>query len=172
VSVAEPRPRFDPYGLLQALDRHRVTYIVIGGFARVIQGTEEVTRGLDIVPSTRPENLRRLDAALRDLGARGRDGQELTVDEDTIVAQPLFELTTEHGELKIVPEPIGTRGYDDLRRAATREPLGRGVRPSVASIGDLARMVSALGDEERLPQLMQLRRLVELERARRWVIER
>jgi len=29
-------------------------------------------------------------------------------------------------------------------------------------------MVSALGDEERLPQLMQLRRLVELER----VIER
>ena len=68
--------------------------------------------------------------------------------------------------MKLVPEPAGTRGYDDLRRAATREPLGRGVRPSVASIGDLARMVSALGDEERLPQLMQLRRLVELERAR------
>ena len=73
--------------------------------------------------------------------------------------------------MKLVPEPAGTRGYDDLRRAATREPLGRGVRPSVASIGDLARMVSALGDEERLPQLMQLRRLV-LERARERVIER
>jgi hypothetical protein len=67
---------------------------------------------------------------------------------------------------------MGTRGYDDLRRAATREPLGRGVRPSVASIGDLARMVSALGDEERLPELMQLRRLVELERVRERVIER
>jgi hypothetical protein len=73
---------------------------------------------------------------------------------------------------RIVPEPAGTRGYDDPRRAATREPLGRGVRPSVASIGDLARMVSALGDEERLPQLMQLRRLVELERARERVVER
>ncbi len=169
--MAEPA-KFDPYALLQALDRHRVTYIVIGGFARVVQGTEEITRGLDIVPSTRPENLRRLDAALRDLDAREPDGRELTLDEDTIAGRPIFELATAHGELKIVPEPIGTRGYDDLRRAATREPLGRGVRPSVASIGDLARMVSSLADEERLPQLMQLRRLVELERVRARVIER
>jgi hypothetical protein len=170
--MPESPPRFDPYGLLQALDQHRVTYIVIGGFARVLQGTEEITRGLDIVPSTRPENLRRLDAALRDLDARQPDGREPTIDEKTSAAQRVLELATEHGQLKIVPEPVGTRGYDDLRRAATREPLGRGVRPSVASIGDLARMVSALGDEERLPQLMQLRRLVELERVRERVIER
>jgi hypothetical protein len=33
-------------------------------------------------------------------------------------------------------------------------------------------MVSALSDEERLPQLMQLRRLVELERVRERVIGR
>ena len=169
--MAEPA-KFDPYALLQALDQQRVTYIVIGGFARVLQGTEEVTRSLDIVPSTRPENLRRLDGALRDLHARRPDGRALAINEDTIAAQPVLELATEHGELKIVPEPMGTRGYDDLRRAATRESLGRGVRPSVASIGDLARMVSALGDEERLPQLMQLRRLVELERVRERVIER
>jgi hypothetical protein len=84
----------------------------------------------------------------------------------------VLELETGHGELKIVREPIGTRGYDDLRRAANREPLGRGVRPSVASIGDLARMVSALADEERIPQLMQLRRLVELELVRKRAIQR
>ncbi len=142
--MVEPSASFDPYALLQALDRRRVSFIVIGGFARVLQGTEEITRALDIVPSTRPENLRRLDAAVRDLGARRPDGREPTIDEKTIAAQPVLELATEHGELKIVPEPLGTRGYDDLRRAATREPLGRGVRPSVASIGDLARMVSAL----------------------------
>jgi hypothetical protein len=163
---------FDPYGLLQALDRHRVNYIVIGGFARVVQGTEEITRGLDIVPSTREENLRRLDAALRELGARRVDGQELTLDEQTVATAPVLELATERGELKVSPEPMGTRGYDDLRRAANREPLGRGVRPSVASLGDLARMLSALEDEERLPQLLQLRRLRELELVRERVIER
>jgi hypothetical protein len=138
----------------------------------VVQGTEEITRGLDIVPSTRPENLRRLDAAVRDVGAKEPGGREVTIDEHTVAARPMLELETEHGELKIVPQPIGTRGYDDLRRAATRESLGRGVRPSVASIGDLARMVSSLADEERIPQLMQLRRLVELERVRERVIER
>ena len=112
------------------------------------------------------------DAALRDLGAKRTDRGELTVDEQTIATESVIDLQTNHGQLKIVAEPAGTRGYDDLRRAATREPLGRGVRPSVASIGDLARMVSALGDEERIPQLMQLRRLVELELARERVLQR
>jgi hypothetical protein len=44
----------------------------------------------------------------------------------------------------LVPEPAGTRGYDDLRRRAEREPLGRGLRPQVASADDLARMLGAL----------------------------
>jgi hypothetical protein len=167
-----PPPRFDPYALLQTLDKHRVTYIVIGGFARVLQGTEEITRGLDIAPSTRPENLRRLDTALRDLDAREPDGRELTIDENTIGAQPVVELATEHGQLKIVPQPLGTRGYDDLRRAATREPLGRGVRPSVASIGDLARMAAALGREQDMIPLRQLRVLADFDRGRTRGIER
>ena len=170
--MADTRAKLDPYGLLQALDRYRVTYVVIGGFARIVQGTEEMTYGLDITPALREQNLERLDQALRDVGAARTDGREFSLDPKTLAAQPVHELQTRYGELKLVPEPAGTRGYDDLRRAANREPLGRGVRPSVASIGDLARMVSALGDEERLPQLMQLRRLVELERARERVLQR
>lgn len=170
--MAEKHPRFDPYGILQTLDRHRVSYIVIGGFARVIQGAEETTRGIDIVPSTRAENLRRLDAALREIGAERTDGQELALDEATAAEQPLIELITEYGEMKVVPTPAGTRGYDDLRRAANREPLGRGVRPSVASIGDLARMVAALGSERSLNELSQLRRLNQLERGHARTIER
>jgi hypothetical protein len=50
---------FDPYALLHALERQRVTYVVIGGLGRVLHGSGEVTDGLDIVPSTREENLRR-----------------------------------------------------------------------------------------------------------------
>jgi hypothetical protein len=170
--MAEESPKFDPYELLQALDRHSVTYVVIGGFARVVQGTEEITRGLDIVPSTRGENVRRLDAALRELGAKRADGQEFELDEASIVQQQVIELITPHGQVKVVAEPAGTRGYDDLRRAANREPLGRGVRPSVASIGDLARMLSALGRDRDQGELRQLRRLVELERGRTRAIER
>lgn len=168
--MAETQP--DPYALLQALDRHRVTYILIGGFARIVQGTEEMTYGLDLTPSLREQNLERLERALRELEARRTDGRELSLAPVTLAAEPMHELETRYGKLKLVPEPAGTRGYDDLRRAATREPLGRGIRPSVASVGDLARMLSALADQERLPQLMQLRRLTELERVHTRAIER
>lgn len=162
--MAEHRPPFDPLGLLATLDRHRVTYILVGALGRVVQGAEEITRGVDIVPSTKPDNLRRLDAALRDLGARASDGQKPTFEERAGPSDEVVELQTDRGELKVVIEPVGTRGYDDLRRAATREPLGRGVRPSVASVDDLARMLAALGREEDRAKLKALRRLAELER--------
>jgi len=143
----------------------RVTYVVVGAFARVVQGADEITRGIDIVPSTREENLRRLDAALDELGARRPDGTEPTLSGATEL-EPVLELTTDRGELKIVPEPTGTGGYDDLRRAATREPLGQGLRPAVASIGDLSRMLSALGRDDEMPKLLDMRRLAELEISR------
>jgi len=156
---------FDPYAILAALERQGVTYILIGGFARVIQGSEELTHGLDLVPSLRGENLRRLGLALEELGAERADRRAFVLDETTIRDEPLLELQSPKGELKIVPEPAGTRGgYDDLRRAATREPIGKGLRPSVASLGDLARMLAALDREQDRPTLRQLRQLAELER--------
>jgi hypothetical protein len=148
------RPPFDPLTLLATLERHRVAYVVVGGLARVIQGADEVTRGVDVVPSARPDNLRKLSAALDELGA---GNAEVSTTEPISVVTP-------RGELRVVPVPAGTRGYDDLRRAATREPLGQGLRPAVASKGDLARMLSALGRAEDGEKLRQLRRLIELER--------
>jgi hypothetical protein len=66
--------------------------------------------------------------------------------------------------LKLVPDPPGTRGgYDDLRRAATREPIGQGLRPQVASINDLARLLAALNREHDQPLLLQLRKLREID---------
>ncbi len=153
---------FDPIAVLQALDGQRVTYIVIGGLGRVIHGSDELTDGIDIVPSTRDENLRRLGLALDELNARGPDGKPPVLERD-LAGKPVLELQTDAGELKIVPEPAGTRGYDDLRRAASREPLGHGVRPSVASLGDHARMLAALSREQDLEPLHTVRRLVELE---------
>jgi len=154
-----PPPPFDPYAILAALERRRVAYVVIGSFARVIRGAEELPDGLDVSPSLRPQNLQRLEEALADLGAVGaRIGVDVSADAVIRAASPA-------GELKIVPEPEGTRGYDDLRRAATREPLGRGLRPSVASTGDLARMLAALGREEDRPKLQALRQVAELERS-------
>jgi hypothetical protein len=166
-------PRFDPYAILEALEGRRVDYVLIGGFARVVQGTEEMTRGFDLAPSLRAANLARLELALEDIGAERVDGEPRALGVATIRDVPVIEFRGRGGELKIVAEPAGTRGgYDDLRRAASREPLGRGLRPVVASIGDLARMAAALGREQDTVPLRQLRILADLDRSRSRGIER
>jgi hypothetical protein len=162
-----PRPRtdvFDPIAMLKALDRRGLAnYVLIGGLGRVLQGSGEVTDGVDITPAMREETLRRLALALDDLEARRADGKPLNLERD-LARLPVLELETRAGELKIVPEPAGTRGFDDLRRGATREHLGSGLRISVASLGDHARMLSALGREQDAVLLRSVRRAIELER--------
>ena len=71
---------------------------------------------------------------------------------------------TRAGELRIVPEPWGTRGYDDLRIRAGRENLGRGLRPAVASVVDCVRMLDASERKPDAERLLRLRRMMELER--------
>lgn len=153
---------FDPYTLLQALERQRVTYVVIGGLGRVLHGSGEITDGLDIVPSTREENLRRLGLALDELNARRPDGKPPALERD-LATHGVLELETAAGELKIVPEPAGTQGYDDLRRRAERPPIGQGLRPAVASVDDHARMLAALDREQDSQPLEVLQRLIEIE---------
>jgi hypothetical protein len=153
---------FDPYELLGTLQARRVSFVVIGAFARVIHGTRELTDGVDISPSMRDDNLAALEVALEDLDARRTDGQPLDLRN---LEEPVVELETRAGELKLVPEPAGTRGYDDLRRRADREPLGHGLRPQVASADDLARMLGALDREPDVERLLRLRRLMNLERS-------
>ena len=140
---------FDPRGVLAALERNRVGHVLIGGLARVLRGTDEVTSGVDVCPALRPaENLERLALALEELGARRADRRRLLVDEEALASEPVIRLRTSMGELQLVASPAGTRrGFEDLRRGATREPIGRGLRPQVASIEDLARMSAALAYE-------------------------
>jgi hypothetical protein len=164
------RSQFNPYQLLAALDRERVSYVVIGGFARVVHGSGEVTDGLDIVPSRRDENLRRLGNVLEELEASDPTLAERVASLEPVTAE------TRKGELRIVPEPWGTRGYDDLRIRANRENLGRGARPAVASVVDCVRMLDASERPLDAERLVRLRRLMELERqlvpSRRLGIER
>jgi hypothetical protein len=150
---------FDPYALVEALDRQRVSYVVVGGFARVVHGSAERTDGLDIVPSLREENLRRLERALEDLGARGR------VDAALLASSPdPVTIRTVAGELRLVPTPWGTRGYEDLRIRANHENLGRSIRPAIASVVDLAGMLDASPRPHDVERLHRLQRMMELER--------
>jgi hypothetical protein len=161
------RTSFDPYAILRELQEARVYLVVVGALARVIQGSDELTRGLDLTPSLRPQNLEKLQHALENLNARRTDGKPLDVRQLDPEREPVIALESDAGEIKIVPQPTGTRGQDDLRHRARRESLGEGLRVEVASAGDLVRMLEAHGATD--PITMEtMRRVVELDRGLEW----
>ena len=156
---------FDPLGIFAELNRQRVTYLLIGGLARVIQGADELTQGVDITLPLGEENLRRLELALAGLSARPRDHRRLGLQERLERGDEVIPFQTDRGELKLVPLPAGTQGYEDLRRRMSREYLGHGVRVAIPSIDDLSRMVGAMGRDQDVERLLGMRRLAELERS-------
>ena len=152
---------FDPVAILAALERHRVGYVVVGELAGVIHGSGMTTRTVEITPSLKPENLERCAAAVADLGASRpqiKSLADLRADSDALA------ISTDRGAIRITPTPAGTRGFDDLRRAAQREPLGRGVRAAVVSLPDLIRTIDVGARAELAPLEQRLRRAAELDR--------
>jgi hypothetical protein len=163
--VAEQR--FDPFPLLATLHRHEVDFIVIGLIAAIAQGYPMATRDLDVTPSREPDNVERLAEALRQLQAKLRTPSEpvdFPIEADYLAGVPSWTLVTPLGELDILFEPAGTRGYDDLKRDALEVILG--VPVLVASLADVIRMKQATGREKDQMQLPALRRTLEVTRRR------
>ena len=149
---------FDPLAILGALERHRVAYVVVGDLAGVLHGTDLTADTVEIAPSLKPENTERLDRAIAELGVVGKRRAALK----TLTPEsPSLSIRTGDGAIKITPVPSGTRGYEDLRRGAQREPLGQGIRAPIASAHDLIRSLSVEGRNVVFEQ--RLRRLVDVE---------
>lgn len=72
----------------------------------------------------------------------------------------MLNLTTRHGNLDLAFRPSGTRGYEDLRRAATEVSI-HGTPVVVASLADVIRSKEAAGRERDRLALPTLRRLLE-----------
>jgi hypothetical protein len=161
----------DPLEILRALERHGVRYVLIGAAAARVAGVPVVTDDVDVTPATDDENLDRLAEALRELSARLRsstksEGVAFPVDAEMLTSADMWTLTTSVGDLDICFTPAGTRGYDDLRREASRERLDRGLTVTVASLRDVIRSKEAAGRDKDLAQLPLLRRTLELIRER------
>ena len=60
----------DLFGLLDALARHGVDYVLVGGMAARVYGASRQTADLDILARDMDDNMDRLAAALNELGAR------------------------------------------------------------------------------------------------------
>lgn len=107
----------DLEGLLAALTRGDVEFILVGGVAARAHGSARLTQDLDVVYARTAENLPRLAAALAPLGPylRGAPpGLPFRLDAATLRAGLNFTLTTSLGDLDLLGEIAGGGGYSDL----------------------------------------------------------
>ena len=163
---------FRPERILAVLAKHGVEYVMIGGLAAAIHGSDLVTGDMDITPALGEDNLSRLSSALKDLRARVRtldlpEGLPFAHDARSLAAAGVWNLVTNAGDLDISFVPSGTQGFSDLRRdAVTIEILGSST--SVASLADIIRSKEAAGRPKDIVAIPLLRRLLdEIERRRR-----
>jgi hypothetical protein len=160
---------YQPDALLEVLERHRVRYVVIGGFAAELRGSLYVTRDVDVTPQRTRENLGRLASALTELVAKLRVTDleyplEIKLDDQTFDQGTTWTFVTKYGYLDIVLLPDGTRGYDDLKRGATWEEITDVLAISVASLADVIRSKEAAGREKDRAVLPILRQVLERSR--------
>ena len=77
---------FEPLALIDALARHEVGYVIVGGIAAMHHGSVRQTDDLDVCPQWSPENLDRLGRALSELHA------ELAIASGETVPVPVMDL--------------------------------------------------------------------------------
>lgn len=154
---------FDPVRLLAVLNSHGVRYVVLGGFAAVAYGSPLPTSDVVITPCRDPGNLRRLSAALTELGARIRvdgipGGLPFAHSVQSLADVSVLNLVTDLGELDLVLSPAGGATFGDLARRQLVVGV-RGVSVPLAALEDVITSKQAAGrpkDRAALPLLREL----------------
>jgi hypothetical protein len=125
-----------------------------------------VTRDVDVTPARNVKNFKKLAEALKELDAKLRipdmdEPLEVPLDERSFEQGTTWTYVTKHGFLDVALLPDGTRGYEDLKRSATREQLTETLTVFVASLGDVIRSKEAAGREKDRAVLPVLRQVLE-----------
>lgn len=145
--VPEPLPPKAPdfRRLLEPLVRSGVDFVVVGGMAGIAHGSTYPSFDLDVAYARDRANIRRLVAALGEIGVRLRGGAEdppFQLDERTIENGANFTFITQFGDLDVLGDIAGIPSYESLRSSAAEEDIS-GIPVRVASLDDLISMKRA-----------------------------
>lgn len=152
----------DLEGLVRALARGGVEYIIVGGVAASAHGSIRTTRDLDVVYARTPENLARIEETLAPFSPYLRGAPPhlpFRLDAPTLQAGLNFTLTTGLGDLDLLGDVAGGGRYEDLRPHAGELELF-GVRCLCVNLETLIHLKRAAGrprDFEAVAELEALR---------------
>jgi hypothetical protein len=134
-----------PQPLLQALARHGVDFVLVGGLAGVAHGSSYPTYDLDIAYSRDRANLERLVDALREIGVTLRGAPAdlpFQLDAAILANGANFTFDTEFGSFDILGDVAGIKSYDELRQGSSLEDVF-GIQVRIASLDHLIAMKRA-----------------------------
>jgi predicted nucleotidyltransferase len=133
--------------LLQALAKHGVDFVVIGGLAGLVHGSAYPTFDLDVAYSRAHQNLERLVETLEELGVTLRGAPAdlpFLLDVRTLENGANFTFDSPYGKFDILADAAGMPRYEELRAEARVDEI-EGVEVRVASIDHLIAMKRAAG---------------------------
>jgi len=148
---------------LRALSNAGVNFIIVGAYAAYAQGANQLTRDLDVCYERTPENVRRVALALAPFHPRLRGAPEsasFVLDERTLAHGMNFTLETDLGEIDLLGELSGIKGFSELATDAVQLEL-HGCRVRVASIDAIIRSKKAAGRPKDLAVLPELEAIRE-----------
>ena len=155
--------RQDDPAILSRLQHHGVEFVIIGGVCGVLHGVSLVTLDLDVCCRFSPTNLKRLEAALRNLHPFHRltpNKLPLQITDELAAQLKNLYLQTDLGTLDCLSQVTGIGDYEQVwRRSVTLNRAG-GVFPTLDLDGLIAAK-EALGRERDLAALKQLRAIKE-----------
>lgn len=152
--------------LLQTLDRHGVDFVVIGGIAGLAHGSAYPTYDFDIAYSRDPSNLRRLAAALEEIGVTLRGAPAdlpFQLDAQALANGANFTFDTEFGSFDVLGDIAGIKSYEELRRDSKFDRLA-GVDVRIASLDHLIAMKRAANRAKDRVMAMEYVELASLRR--------
>ena len=161
-----PAPSVDAVRIVTTLHKHSVAFVVLGGFAVELWNVAiQPTVDVDITPERSEENLERLAAALNELNAELRYGEEALripggLTRQNIEAMMILNLVTSAGPLDITLMPAGTNGYEDLAGNAS-DLAYQGLVIPTAALEDVARSKEAAGRPRDIRTLPAIRAHLE-----------
>lgn len=155
--------------LLEALAKSQVTFVVVGAYAAIMQGSSQRTDDLDICYERSRDNYQRIVRAIAPFRPRLRgiaEGLQAPFDERSLAQGTNFTLATDLGYLDLLGEMSGVGGYKEIVGDAKPVNLGS-FTCLIASLDTIIRSKEAADRPKDRAVLPELKALKALQRHRR-----
>ena len=151
---------------LDALHKHDVEFIIIGGIAARVHGSARLTQDVDIVYARSDANIERIVRAFAPFKPYPRgapEGLPWTWDFRTVKGGLNFPLRTTAGDIDILGEVTGGGRYEDLVDHSV-PTVAMGHRTLIVSLPWLIRLKRSAGRVKDLEAIAELEILLDLEK--------